>query len=447
MQRRVRLQAIALITVGAASVSISSGPASARVAAPETAISADLNSHMESIGVDPSTAVFQRGPRNYAGPNCPGLRWNCSATSRPVVQLANSQPDARNVGECAPGSNECVIVQIGTSGENVAECIEETDQPEGLVSQSCEIIQVNVVGTNTALVHQAIRQSAVGTEQHGRERATLVQENGSGANLATVVQRIDQSSKNQVAAGTSIEQTQEGHLFTSVDQDTATGSNSSNVEQFLIQSMEAALSTSMKKDAQVAQKQDVSDAGPNTQARIDQKSNPTNGGTNTSSLLQENQLQAEARADSITQTQGSLGGGLDGFVRQSSSGLSTSVNRQNEVQLATAQVADVVSQAQHGPARCCTTQFDNPDNLFDIVQTSSQTASDPEALQTNELRGSCITSGICTIGQTVNLNGVVTTGGCSGAACFPFALCPPPAGNVGATCAVGIREVSWNRPR
>jgi hypothetical protein len=447
MQRRTSRQVIVLITAVAASVLTASGSASAGPAARNPAISADLNRRLESIGVDPSTALFQRGLQNYAGPNCPGTRWTCTSTNGPVVQIANSGTAARNVVQCAPGSNDCVIVQIGTSGENLAECIEEADQPEGLVIQSCEIVQVNVVGTNTALVRQSIRQSAVGTEQDGRQTSTLLQENGSGANLVTMVQRIDQSSKNQVASGTAIDQTQEGHQLTSVDQSTETGSNSSNVEQFLFQSEEATLSTSMKKDASVTQKQNVSDAGPNTQARIDQRSDPTDGGTNTSSLLQENRLEAKAWAGSIDQAQGSLSGGLDGFVRQSSSGLSTSVNSQKEVQLATANVADLVSQTQHGPARCCTTQFNNPNNIFDIVQTSMQTASDPDALQTNEVRGSCITSGICTIDQTVNLNGAQVTGGCSGSACFPFTLCPPPAGIVGDPCAAGTHRVSWNRPR
>jgi hypothetical protein len=447
MQRRTSRQATVLITAVAASVLTASGSASAGPAARDPAISADLTRRLESIGVDSSSAVFQHGLRNYSGPDCPGRRWTCTSTNVPVVQIADSGTAARNVGECAPGSNECVIVQIGTSGENLADCIEETDQPVGVVEQSCEIIQVNVLGTNTAVVRQAIRQMAIGAAQDARQTATLVQKNGSGPNLVTIGQQIDQSAKNQVASGTAIDQTQEGHQFTSVDQTTETGSNSSNVEQFLSESLEATLSTSMPKDSSVTQKQNAFDAGPNTQARIDQQSDPTNGGTNTSSLLQENRLEAEARADSIDQAQGSLSGGLDGFVKQSSSGLSTSTNRQDEVQLATATVADVVSQTQHGPARCCTTQFNNRDNIFDIVQTTTQMASDPDALQTNELRGSCITSGICTINQTVNLNGASVTGGCSGAACFPFILCPPPAGTPGDPCAVGIRRASWNRPR
>lgn len=447
MQRKVPLQAILLTTLAAASLAYASAPAGAGTDAGELGISADLSRRLGSMGVDPSSALFQRGLRNYAGPNCPGIRWTCSATSRPVVQIAGVGTVARNVGECAPGSNECVIVQIGTAGENLAECLEETDQSEGLVSQSCEIVQVNVVGTNTALVRQAIRQSAVGTEQDGRQTATLIQENGSGSNLATIGQRIDQSASGQAAAETSLDQTQEGHLFTSVDQAAVTGSNSSTVEQFLLQSMAAKLSTSLKRGSSVVQKQSASDAGPNVEATIDQRSDPMTGGTNTSNLLQENRLQAEARADSISQTQGSMSGGLDGFVTQSGSGLSTSINRQNEVQLATARVADIVSQVQHGPARCCTTQFSNPGNIFDIAQTSTQTASDPEALQTNELRGSCLTSGICTINQIVNLDGTVATTECSGAACFPFILCPPPAGVPGDPCAVGTRTVSWNRPR
>ena len=454
MWRGMPLLAVVLTTVAPAAP-ISAAPEFALEGSATKALSdsGDVSRHLASIRLDPSEMVVQQGRLNYAGPNCPGSRWTCTATEDPVLQIfsRDGERGGRNVAECRPASNLCVIVQMSTSGQNLAECTQHSDQPEGVVTQSCEIIQVNTFGANTALVEQVIRQEAMGSFQDSTQTATLTQENGNGENLATVLQRIDQFARDNVAGltrggdlGTS-DQIQEGHQLTSTNQDTTSGNNSSKVEQLLSQTAEARTDTSVGLGS-VNQQQNASNAGPNSQAKVDQHSDPSHGGTNTSELLQEIRLLADARASTVDQTQGSAGGGLDGFVNQFSSGLSTSVNRQNETQLANAD-ADAVSQTQHGPARCCTTQFNHPGNIFDIVQTSSQTASHPDALQTNELRGSCITSGLCTIDQTVKQNGAVTTNGCSGAACFPFIVCPPLGGTPGDPCAVGIRRVSWNRPQ
>src|SRR5919108_1689312 len=50
---------------------------------------ASINRYLRSIGVNPATAVVQKGLRNYAGPNCPGADWNCTSANAPVVQLAD----------------------------------------------------------------------------------------------------------------------------------------------------------------------------------------------------------------------------------------------------------------------------------------------------------------------------------------------------------------------
>src|SRR5213592_2654559 len=72
-----------------------------------------------AVGVDPATAVRQVGLLNYAGPNCPGIGWNCT-TATNVVQVASA--GGQNRFECDPaglltdeGTNTCVIVQTGDS--------------------------------------------------------------------------------------------------------------------------------------------------------------------------------------------------------------------------------------------------------------------------------------------------------------------------------------------
>jgi hypothetical protein len=440
-----------VLTTAVLSWPASAGPASEEPALTTDRAAAHVNRILASLGLDRSEIALQRSPRNYAGPNCPGGGWKCDDATRPVLQISSEdrRTAGRNVAECPPGPNQCVVFQITASGENLAECTQNTDQPEGAVIQSCEIVQVNSFGTNTALVDQGIRQQATGSVQDATQTATLTQENGSGSNLGRLRQRIDQSATATVlgvaGGGTvgALEQIQEAMQSTSVDQRTTSGNNTSTVEQFLVQSANAATDTSVGRGA-VIQKQNALDDGRDLAARIEQHSSPTDGGTNLSELVQETRLDAEASARTVDQVQGSLEGGLQGFVNQFSSGLSTSVNSQDEMQVANAD-AEVVSQTQHGPMHCCTAQFDNPDNIFDILQTSSQAASDPDALQTNDVRGSCVTSGLCTVDQTVTQDGGVTTNACSGAACFPFILCPLPGGTPGDPCATGIRRVSWNR--
>ena len=48
-----------------------------------------INRYLASIGVDPRTVVVQRG-RNYAGPRCPGKKWNCTSARR-VIQISYHQ--------------------------------------------------------------------------------------------------------------------------------------------------------------------------------------------------------------------------------------------------------------------------------------------------------------------------------------------------------------------
>jgi hypothetical protein len=37
-----------------------------------------IKSYLRAAGVDPRSVVIQRGPKNYAGPNCPGPSWICT---------------------------------------------------------------------------------------------------------------------------------------------------------------------------------------------------------------------------------------------------------------------------------------------------------------------------------------------------------------------------------
>ena len=43
---------------------------------------AAVDAYLSSLGVDPSTVVRQVGLNNYAGPNCPGVGWNCTTSTK-----------------------------------------------------------------------------------------------------------------------------------------------------------------------------------------------------------------------------------------------------------------------------------------------------------------------------------------------------------------------------
>ena len=112
---------------------------------------AAVDSYLTSIGVNPATVVRQVGLNNYAGPNCPGIGWNCT-TSTMVIQLSSA--GGSKSFECT--ANPCVTVQ-GGPGQNKAQCrLKSTDTPT--TSQRC-VIQQN--GTrNLAIVDESITQGA-----------------------------------------------------------------------------------------------------------------------------------------------------------------------------------------------------------------------------------------------------------------------------------------------
>src|SRR5438105_3305448 len=120
---------------------------------------AKINTYLRSIGVNPARAVFQRGPRNYAGPNCPGARWNCTSADAPVVQLAAAGgPNTFACASSPPGSapsppDTCIVIQMG-SGPNTATCTEYSTLD--VVTQTCDITQVSAGTDSQASIQQTI---------------------------------------------------------------------------------------------------------------------------------------------------------------------------------------------------------------------------------------------------------------------------------------------------
>ena len=83
MNRRI---ATAIVTLALLAITGLPARASAFSAATESDLSSlpQVMDYLRAIGVDPAGVVVQQGQLNYAGPNCPGAEWNCTASNRVV---------------------------------------------------------------------------------------------------------------------------------------------------------------------------------------------------------------------------------------------------------------------------------------------------------------------------------------------------------------------------
>lgn len=385
--------------------------------------------YLQSKGIDPATAVWQEGLLNYAGPNCPGVDWNCAGTDRPVVQIA--LPAGTNTVECEPSFKKCIAVQTEkTSGQNVFRCYEKASGSPA-VTEDCDIAQLGTSpGGNSAFIEQYIDQSS-GSNQTGTQTASVLQMNDVSRNFSHILQRISQ------ATSESTTQTQEAHQSAIVDQENGSGDNYSEVNQSEDQKATASATGDITQAQNaVAGTTDcgMEDQRGNTCAVVNQTA--TTGG-NTSHLGQSIDQGASAKspAGNITQTQGSTPGGLEGQIFQSSSGVSTNDDRQDENQTQSATTTGVLLQTQFGPVRCCLENEGNPNNSEDIVQVSTQKAGDT-ANQIDQVVGDCVSSGHCSIDEKVVENGNTTTNSCDadGSGCSIFISC------VEGECFPGVPE-------
>ena len=368
---------------------------------------AGIDRYLTSIGVDREDAVVQRGVRNYAGPNCPGPRWNCTSSSGPVLQVAlRGGGSPRNVFVCDPESsgtdpdtNTCVVVQgIPDDGTNEAVCIQGDEQDEGTVAQSCDITQTNDSGDNIATVEQSVQMGHKSTTQRSEQRSSISQTNGTGDNWASVDQRSDLSAKAQNESD--VIQEQDVIQDSLIDQETgvgvppeaAAGDNTADVFQSHRLEAKAHVADSVEQlqNAQVPfnSVEPLEPAtscwflfDPNICSRIDQLSTD---GALLIDLRQELRHDAKAMPveGDVDQQQGSseFTGGMVGINHQDSAGVAERFKVQDERQDAKAHaVGGTVTEQQftgQGP-RINSDQVFNENNVAMGEQTVIQTASDP----------------------------------------------------------------------
>ncbi|MGH2935089.1 MAG: hypothetical protein ACRDL2_11340 [Gaiellaceae bacterium] len=402
------LAAVAVV----ASLSASAGASTQRIRRVDVSTRMTAMQFLVSLGVDPSGVVIQRGAHNYAGPRCPGAGWTCTTAKR-VLQIATKPGDDNQfvcTGGSSSGPGDCTIIQVASGGgRNVARCVEMSNDPNA--SQSCRVQQQSTTGANVLQVQQHVNGNR-GAAQSATQYAGSVQTTTSGANTVQVEQQLQQQTNDTDASGS---QSQDGTQQVSVTQSSDSGRNTASVEQSLALQAQAKDGT-----GPITQSQDTG-ASPNTSAAVDQSSN---SGSNNANVNQSNDLQMHLhKAGSATQQQGSPGAGLAMFLNQASGGVSTIRGRQQERQEMHAnQVSGALSQTQFGPMWADPSQGSNPNDRYDVDQSSGQHADGPPhgsgpANQNDQAYGQCDTSGNCTIDQRIEQQGNNQKNSCSGEAC------------------------------
>jgi hypothetical protein len=329
-----------------------------------------------SGGIDPATVVRQVGLLNYAGPNCPGIGWNCT-TATNVIQVASA--GGQNRFECDPAAlgtfeatNTCVIDQSGDN--NKARCkLRDTEEPS---VQTCMVTQTGK--RNSADIDMTIEQK-VGPGQDGKQTATVVQ-TASERNQSQIHQMV----KQQTSAGTS--QLQDGYQLADVQQLTTGGSvsNFSHVHQSQDQN-ESGNAAMQNQNTSLPLYCDQKQA--NQCARVVQDNG---GGENESHLHQAIGERQSTTAASATQTQGDVDNGNEGAVHQTNPfGLGENNDHAHQV-LAQRQSGPngTTNQTQDTDPRCCGgSQVGGQMNREDINQATTQSASESDASQLSTLFG------------------------------------------------------------
>jgi hypothetical protein len=331
---------------------------------------AAVDSYLTSIGVNPATVVRQVGLLNYAGPNCPGVGWNCT-TSTKAVQV--SSPGGHNKFECdpaatatVPSTNTCVIMQGGD--DNKAQCkIKGTGVPTE--SQSC-LIQQNGED-NLAIVDQAIDQNA-GSDQTATQTAD-VQQTATDKNQSQIHQDVNQTVK------TGAVQDQNVHQVARVNQYADGSQNFSHVHQDQDLNASGAATTqnqNIAPDSSGAFDCDPEgkSTSPNACASIVQAIGGS-GGKNDSHLHQNVSERAKTTASGSTQTQESDQTGIEAHIDQSNPPFLGS-NQKTVHQDARQNAAGGTNQFQTIDPHCCGvgTTAGGANNTDNLDQTAMQSA-------------------------------------------------------------------------
>jgi hypothetical protein len=378
---------------------------------------ARINEYLRSRGVNPRSVVIQRGNRNYAGPNCPGRRWNCT-TARRVLQVGSQNTFECTSGGTQSGSTQTCIGFMQNGESNTFRCVERTSLNHAI--QQCGVSQVGV--RNFASIEQ-VADTSTNTvlDQDATQLVRMYQQAQPGSppkNELHVTQRIKES------MATTGAQVQDGHQFvvpaggnTEIQVAGGGGNNYSDINQYIdLLGSGAATSQSqntggLPTDVLVPEcTPSGPPAEPNQCVEGDQL---TDTGVNESHLHQLIDEDAKTTNPVADQTQGQPDGGTGSDVHQTVTGpgdspvssvtASAGAGRsENHADLARRQsVSGGDDQTQIDPGRCCgVSQQGGQNNRQDINEAAMQKSDGNAASQVLTLIGQCnTTNGYCLVAQ------------------------------------------------
>jgi hypothetical protein len=392
----VRITALLVLLVAALTLA-GSGGAAAASQPPKIDLSSPsaIDTYLQSIGVDPAKVVKQVGLKNYAGPSCPGVGWNCT-TAALVVQVTTAggengfQCSSSNVtGGVSNPPDECVVVQVGPT--NQAHCIENDSDPAA--QQTCSITQSGA--NNHAFVDQSIDTSTSSTPP-----GTVTQSNSQTADVTQQPQttespnnasQVHQFIKQSLTFDTT--QVQDAFQQAFVVQNGNGSDNFSHVHQGQDQNESGnAMVQNQNTTPEPAFNCGFEKPGnPNQCANVDQGAKP-DGGNNTSHIHQAAGERQTSTNTSVQQTQGRFDGGQEGDVHQdnpTNAGSNEDHAHQDLRQRQSSPTGVAPTQKQVTDPGCCGvgTQVGGIKNTEDINQSTTQSASQSTAVQNSTLFG------------------------------------------------------------
>jgi hypothetical protein len=404
-----------------------------------------VDQYLVSIGVDPGTAIWQVGLRNYVGPACPGAGWRCIAsTPAAVVQEAslggvNAFTCPVTQGATHQSALSCVVVQINagalfTAGTALPSDTSTTVAPGSNQANCqgalCTVAQTNTTGQNQVQIYQQSNVQS-GDAQTAVETATVTQSSTTGQNEAQIHQQIQQQVNDSSGS-----QDQEATQFACIVQDATLGQNRAIIEQLLQQSERSTASA-------VTQYQNINPGNnntcgnrtettePNLGASIQQNESTPGTGTGqnhaeSDQSFQQNQ-QTSTKTGSVTQQQGSnqfnganppfgSSGGSESDINQDSTGVSLSTVYEQDKEQQETDTTGLRNQSQYDAPHCCSNQASNSSDQLTLKQITSQ-SSDPGATQKYDDAGDCTSSGTCSVIQRITQDGHTITNTCNSPVC------------------------------
>jgi hypothetical protein len=419
-------------------------------AGPDLSTPEAAKAYLVSQGFDPSKFIFQVGLKNYAGPSCPGLGWNCTGANL-VVQIATA--GGENYAACAEGVRQCVIVQGSSAGlaaplkatgeDDVNMHGRCTPPPEGANMRlkdsgtlTCTITQDNpTTGNNHAVASMSIHDNDSPTQRAQEDAVVTQTTHGDGDNHAVVHEEIvlyttDGSTQMQDGFQSLKLMQDVVPLVEDTDVIPATGDNFGNVKQT------QNITARARSDDSVQLQQTTERVGgdpcisaafvPATDTNSCVEFHQTTGtGRNDLNVHQDHNVEAVASGTGADQTQGCTSKvcGLEMTGSQEPFGSTNNVDNHQSITY-TLRGPDDATQLQDPPIRNQGgSQMGSTEDLWKVGQVAVLMASNPDAMQAHINEVSDTSTGTVDAQSVIIIDGKRSEIVCNASSCSYVQAC------------------------